>query len=64
MKNKIEQLLRLVADYDSFCSDDYAKGKTGDDSDELSLEELDFVAAAVARPEYMEEWKKRFPDKE
>lgn len=45
----IERLLRMTADYHNFCSDDYAKaGKA--DSDELSVEELDFVAAATGVP--------------
>lgn len=49
MAANIEKLLRLVADYDSFCANDYAKaGKT--DTEELSLEELDLVAAATGAP--------------
>lgn len=45
----IERLLRMTADYHNFCSDDYAKANKAD-SDELSLEELDFVAAATGAP--------------
>lgn len=44
MMNNMEKLLRLVADYHSFCGDGHMAAADGDD--ELSLEELDFVAAA------------------
>ena len=49
MAINIERLLRMTADYHNFCSDDYAKHKFVD-SDELSMEELDFVAAATGVP--------------
>ena len=49
MAMNIERLLRMTADYHNFCSDDYAKANKAD-SDELSLEELDFVAAATGVP--------------
>lgn len=44
----IEQLLRLTADYHRFCNDDFAREGVNPDSDELSMDELDFVAAAAA----------------
>lgn len=49
MAMNIERLLRMTADYHKFCSDDYAKAGSAD-SDELSMEELDFVAAATGMP--------------
>ena len=49
MDMNIERLLRMTADYHKFCSDDYAKASSAD-SDELSMEELDFVAAATGMP--------------
>lgn len=49
MAMNIERLLRMTADYHNFCSDDYAKAENYD-SDELSMEELDFVAAATGIP--------------
>ena len=48
MNHNMERLLRLVADYENFCSDAYAEESTNEDSDELSPEDLDFVAAAAA----------------
>ena len=45
----IERLLRMTADYHKFCSNDYAETGTAD-TDELSVEELDFVAAATGMP--------------
>lgn len=49
MAMNIERLLRMTADYHNFCSDDYAKSGAAD-TDELSMEELDFVAAATGMP--------------
>lgn len=49
MAMNIERLLRMTADYHNFCSDHCAKAGTAD-PDELSLEELDFVAAAACVP--------------
>ncbi len=49
MAMNIEKLLRLTADYHNFCSDDHLNA--AQDPDELSLEELDFVAAAAAVPQ-------------
>lgn len=50
MAINIERLLRLAADYHNFCSDDYAKVNTGFDPDELSEDEMEFVAAAGISP--------------
>lgn len=49
MAMNIERLLRMTADYHNFCSDDFAKADRAD-ADELSMEELDFVAAATGMP--------------
>lgn len=49
MAMNIERLLRMTADYHNFCSDDFAKAGSAD-TDELSMEELDFVAAATGMP--------------
>lgn len=57
MAINMERLLRLTADYHNFCSDDYAKANKADE-DELSMEELDFVAAAAAVPLAEQEEKK------
>lgn len=47
----IEKLLRMVADYHNFCNmDNTATAKTS--LDELTLEELDFVAAAAGITEF------------
>lgn len=45
----IEKLLWLTADYHNFCSDDYARSNIND-SDELSMEDLDLIAAATGAP--------------
>lgn len=55
MEPDIEKLLRLTADYHNFCKADFAKAKISD-SDELSLEALDLIAAATGFP--MEDLKK------
>lgn len=49
MAMNIERLLRMTADYHNFCSNDYANAGSVD-SDELTMEELDFVAAATGMP--------------
>lgn len=49
MAMNIERLLRITADYHKFCSGDYEKANKSD-SEELSLEELDLVAAATGVP--------------
>lgn len=49
MAMNIERLLRMTADYHNFCSDNYAKAGSSDPG-ELSMEELDFVAAAASMP--------------
>lgn len=48
MATAIERLLRLVADYHNFCSNDDAMGQEMQDSSELSIEDLDNIAAASA----------------
>lgn len=62
MAINIERLLKLTADYHNFCSEDYAKANSAD-PDELSMDELDFVAAAAAVPveEQEPETKKLIP---
>lgn len=50
MAMNIERLLRMTADYHNFCSDDFAKAGSAD-PDEMSMEELDFVAAATGMPQ-------------
>ena len=47
----IEKLLRMVADYHNFCNMDNAESAKVN-ADELTLEELDFVAAATGISEY------------
>lgn len=49
MKNKMEQLLKLVADFDAFCAP-AAESQTAFDRDELNETELDFIAAAGTLP--------------
>lgn len=49
MSMNIERLLRMTADYHKFCNEDSEKTNKVD-SEELSLEELDFVAAAIGVP--------------
>ena len=44
----IEQLLRLVADFDSFVN---GEKESADDQDEIGIDQLDLVSAAVKRPE-------------
>lgn len=51
----IERLLRLTADYHAFRSDDAAEEETAPCSDDLSAEELDFVAAAGTAVQYPKE---------
>ena len=50
MRIDIERLLQLTADYHFFCSDSAATGNTSLNDDELSLEELDYISAAVGTP--------------
>ena len=49
MAKDFEAILRMMADYHNFCSDNHLENAKKDE-DELSLEELDFVAAAAAAP--------------
>lgn len=61
MGSHIEQLLRLVADYHNFCNDSSSK-KITDDTNELSEDMLDLIAAAsnlpVCENKEPSEWKK------
>lgn len=47
----IERLLRLTADFQNFCNETGEAVKANDNSGELSLEELDFIAAAALFPQ-------------
>ena len=61
MAMNIERLLRLTADYQNFCEDKFSRENAGDDSEELGVDELEFVAAASAMPidpEYKDPFKK------
>ena len=49
MAKDFEAIVRMMADYHNFCSDKHLETENRD-KDELSLEELDFVAAASAAP--------------
>ncbi len=51
MDTSIDRLLRLVADYHNFCNYGYEESNTTQDIDELSIEELDNIAAASAVPQ-------------
>lgn len=51
METSIERLLRLVADYHNFCNRDCAEGSAAQHPDELSAEQLDYIAAASAIPQ-------------
>lgn len=51
MAKDMDSLLRFVADYHAFCDPtDNAALKTDGCQDELSVEELEFVAAAAQNP--------------
>lgn len=49
MAKDFEAILRMMADYHNFCSDNHQENAKKNE-DELSLEELDLVAAAAAAP--------------
>lgn len=49
MAINIERLLRMTADFHSFCSDDHTKNMSAN-QDEMTVEELDLVAAATGMP--------------
>lgn len=53
MAANIEKLLRMTADYHNFCCDGF-KGETSADPDEVTEEELFFVAAATGLSANME----------
>lgn len=57
MAMNFERLLKLTADYHNFCNDEFTKGNILSPSDELSMEELEFVAAAAMPPVEREEGK-------
>lgn len=50
MSNKMSTLLKVVADYHSFCNPDKQSADSRYTPKELSESELDFVAAAVKTP--------------
>ena len=54
MKNKMEQLLKLVADFDAFCAPT-AESQTAFDGDELNAAELDLIAAVATIPPHTEQ---------
>lgn len=47
----IERILRLTADYHSFCLDQVQNTNSKPDPDELTVEDLDLIAAASGIPE-------------
>lgn len=49
MKNKMEQLLKLVADFEAFRAP-VAENEAAFDGDELNAAELDLIAAAGTLP--------------
>ena len=57
----IEKLLRMVADYHNFCNMDAAESAQTSE-DELTLDELDFIAAATGISEY--EHKQKLAEKD
>ena len=50
MAINFEHLLKLTADFHNFTNDDVAVKSSGNADDELSIEELEFVAAAAQVP--------------
>lgn len=46
MRKNIEHILQVVSDYHDFCNDGQVSRKQSNDSGELSMEELDMIAAA------------------
>ena len=54
MAKDFEAIVRMMADDHNFCSDKHLETENRDE-DELSLEELDFVAAAAAPIPYPDE---------
>jgi hypothetical protein len=59
MAMNFERLLKLTADFHNFCNDDFAVSGTETPDDELSLDELDFVAAAAQIPVKDEDLQKK-----
>lgn len=56
MKNKMEQLLKLAADFEAFCAP-VAENEAAFDGDELNAAELDLIAAAGTIPPHTEQKK-------
>ena len=54
MRKGIEDILRLVADYHNFCNDEPMRKEQNHNSDEMSLDELDLVAAASGQKDYFQ----------
>lgn len=54
MKNPMEQMLKLVADFDAFCAP-VAENEAAFDGDELNVSELDLIAAAGTIPPHAEQ---------
>lgn len=54
MKNPIEQMLKLVADFEAFCAPG-AENEAAFDGDELNAAELDLIAAAGTIPLHTEQ---------
>ena len=59
MAMNFERLLKLTADFHNFCNDDFAVSNSGDPEDELSVDELEFVAAAAQIPLEAEDLQKK-----
>jgi len=49
MRKDMEHILHLVADYHDFCNNEPVTRKQSNDSGELSMEELDLIAAATGK---------------
>lgn len=54
MRKGIEDLLHLVADYHNFCNEEPAGKEEHLNSDEMSLDELDLVAAAAGQKDFQQ----------
>ena len=54
MRKGIEDLLHLVADYHNFCNDESMGNEQNHNSDEMSLDELDLVAAASGKKDFLQ----------
>lgn len=54
MKNRVERMLKLVADFEAFCAP-VAENETAFGGDELNAAELDLIAAAGIVNPHMEQ---------